>query len=38
MDLGEQQRKANRRLGLTLALIALAIGLGFVAKVVVFGA
>ena len=34
----EQQRKANRKLGLTLALLALLIGLSFVAKVVWFGA
>ncbi len=33
----DQQRKANRRLGLTLALLALLIGLAFVAKVVWFG-
>ncbi len=34
----EQQRKANRKLGLTLALLALLIGLAFVAKVVWLGA
>ena len=33
----EQQRKANLRLGLILASVALAIALGFVAKVVLFG-
>lgn len=34
---GEAQRKSNRRLGLILASIALAFGLGFVAKIVLFG-
>ena len=34
----EQQRKANLRLALILASMALVFGLGFVAKVVVFGA
>ncbi len=33
----EQQRKANLRLGLILASVALAIALGFVAKVVLYG-
>ena len=33
----EQQRKANRRLGLVLASVALAFALGFVAKFVLFG-
>lgn len=33
----EEQRKANRRLAWTLASAALVFGLGFVAKVVLFG-
>jgi hypothetical protein len=33
----EEQRRANRRLGLILASLALAFALGFVAKMVVFG-
>ena len=33
----DEQRKANLRLALTLATVALALGLGFVAKVVLFG-
>ena len=33
----EQQRKANLRLALILVSMALVFGLGFVAKVVVFG-
>lgn len=33
----ERQRRANLRLGLILASVALAFGLGFVAKVVLFG-
>jgi hypothetical protein len=37
MALDEQQRKANRRLGLILASIALVFGLGFAAKMVLFG-
>lgn len=35
--LTDEQRRANRRLGLILASIALALGLGFVAKVVILG-
>lgn len=34
----ERQRKANLRLGLILATIALAFALGFVAKFVLYGA
>jgi hypothetical protein len=34
----EQQRKANLRLGLILASVALAFALGFVAKLLWFGA
>jgi hypothetical protein len=37
MALDEQQRKANRRLGLILASIALVFALGFAAKMVLFG-
>ncbi len=37
MALSEQQRKANRRLGLILASVALAFAFGFVAKMVLFG-
>jgi hypothetical protein len=33
----EQQRKANRRLGLILATVALAFAFGFVAKMVLLG-
>lgn len=33
----EQQRKANLRLALILATVALAFGLGFVARFVLFG-
>jgi hypothetical protein len=36
MPLPEEQRKANRRLGLILASIALVFALGFVAKMVLF--
>jgi hypothetical protein len=32
-----EQRKSNRRLGLTLLTIALVFGLGFVAKMVLLG-
>jgi hypothetical protein len=32
------QRKANRRLGLTLASVALAFGIGFMVKMAFFGA
>jgi hypothetical protein len=34
----DQQRKANRRLGLVLASIAVAFALGFFAKIALFGA
>jgi hypothetical protein len=37
MALSEEQRKSNRRLGLILLSVALAFGLGFVAKMVLFG-
>ena len=33
----EQQRKANLKLALVLASVALVLGLGFVAKIVLFG-
>lgn len=33
----EQQRKANLKLALTLASVAIVLGLGFVAKIVFFG-
>ena len=33
----EQQRKANRRLGLILASVALVFALGFIAKIVFMG-
>ena len=33
----EQQRKANRRLALILASVALLFGVGFMAKVILFG-
>jgi hypothetical protein len=33
----DEQRKANRRLGLILATVALTFGLGFVAKLTLFG-
>ena len=33
----EEQRKANRRLGLILATVALVFGLGFFAKAMLFG-
>jgi hypothetical protein len=36
MSLSDEQRKANRRLGLILASIAVAFALGFIAKMVVF--
>jgi hypothetical protein len=35
--LSEEQRKANRRLGLILASVAAAFALGFMAKLVLFG-
>ena len=37
MPQSEQQRKANVRLGLILASLALLFGIGFVAKVILFG-
>ena len=37
MSLSDEQRKANRKLGLILATVALAFALGFVAKMVLFG-
>ncbi len=37
MALSRQQRKANLRLGLILATVALVFGVGFIAKVVVLG-
>lgn len=37
MALSEQQRKANRRLGLALAVLALAFGAVFVFKIVFVG-
>lgn len=37
MPLTDAQRKANRRLGLILASIALVLGLGFMAKMVLLG-
>ena len=37
MALTAQQRKANRRLGLILATMALVFGLGFMAKVMLLG-
>jgi hypothetical protein len=36
MSQSDEQRKANRRLGLILASIALVFALGFVAKMVMF--
>jgi hypothetical protein len=36
MPLSDEQRKANRKLGLILASIAAAFALGFVAKLVLF--
>ena len=36
MPLPEEQRKANRKLGLILASIALVFALGFIAKMVLF--
>ena len=33
----EQQRKANRRLGLILATVAVLFGVGFVVRIVLFG-
>ena len=37
MPLSDQQRKANRRLGLILASVAIAFALGFIAKMTLFG-
>ena len=37
MALSEQQRKANLRLALILASVALILGVGFMAKVILFG-
>ena len=37
MALNQQQRKANRRLGLILASVALVFALGFMAKMAYFG-
>jgi hypothetical protein len=37
MSADEQQRKANRRLGLILASVAAAFALGFFAKIALFG-
>jgi hypothetical protein len=37
MPLTDEQRKANRRLGLILGSVALAFALGFIAKFVLFG-
>ncbi|MDH4059608.1 MAG: cytochrome oxidase small assembly protein [Aquincola sp.] len=37
MRTGDEQRKANRRLGLILASVALAFALGFMAKMVLLG-
>jgi hypothetical protein len=37
MALSKQQRRANLRLGLILATVALVFGVGFIAKVVVLG-
>jgi hypothetical protein len=36
MPQSDEQRKANRRLGLILASVAIAFALGFVAKMVLF--
>jgi hypothetical protein len=36
MPQSDEQRKANRRLGLILASVALVFALGFVAKMVIF--
>ena len=37
MALSEEQRKANRRLGLILATVAVVLALGFVARLKFFG-
>ena len=36
MPLSEEQRKANRKLGLILASVAVAFALGYIAKMVLF--
>jgi hypothetical protein len=36
MSLSDKQRKANRKLGLILASVAIAFALGFIAKMVLF--
>jgi hypothetical protein len=36
MGLSDEQRRANRRLGLILASVAVAFALGFIAKMVLF--
>ena len=36
MAISEQQRKANVRLGLILATVAVVLGVGFVARIVLF--
>jgi hypothetical protein len=38
MSHNDSQRKANRRLGLILASVALVFALGFFAKIAIFGA
>lgn len=37
MTISEQQRKANLRLGLILATIAVVLGVGFVVRIVLLG-
>jgi hypothetical protein len=37
MAQSDEQRKANRRLGLILASLALVFAVGFIAKIVLFG-
>ena len=37
MALNEQQRKANLKLGLILASVAIMFGVGFVAKIILMG-
>ncbi len=36
MPMSDEQRKANRKLGLILASVAMAFALGFIAKMVLF--
>ncbi len=36
MPMSDEQRKANRKLGLILASVAIAFALGFIAKMVLF--